>query len=177
MNAFRILNNQVHVITAGSTNGGQAYWNSASFGTDQEAYFTFTQVSPTATEQGVLLKYSGTTPSSSNAALIKVVYDPTTNTVVVSTKVAGQGFTPQLTIPAITLAAGDQMGARALADGTVLVFQNGTQIGSVVISSGGDPARAALLAGGGKIGAWFTGTVFTSPNDAFFDNFGGGTVP
>lgn len=73
-----------------------AWWVAGSaFGTDQEAYFTFTKLSgrPAASEQGLLLKYSGgANPNSNSARWIEVAYDnnnssdPEAGTICIRTK-------------------------------------------------------------------------------------------
>ena len=78
------------------------------------------------------------------------------------------GWRHLLTIPA-TLANGDQLGARALADGTVRVYKNCELIGVVDTR----PANSTFFVDkGGRIGVWYSG----APN-ARFDNFGGNAGP
>ncbi len=162
--------NQVQVRGNGNT-----YWTPGQpFGANQEAFLTFTKMSTSATEQALLLKFTGSSPSSNNATLIEVQYNGTNNTVQVRTKNSGQNLnsaTTRLNLTAITFAPNDQLGARAAADGTVTVYKNGAQIGSVVVPTTGSGAWAA---GGGRIGVRFNGT--TAANDARFDNFGGGSI-
>jgi len=55
--------------------GGAVYWNSRSFGPNQEAYFTFTNPSLVAKEQDLILKLTGGNPTSSTAQMIDVLYD------------------------------------------------------------------------------------------------------
>jgi hypothetical protein len=156
--------------------------NAGVFGADQEAFFTFTQVSTAATEQALLLKFSGSSPGSNNATLIEVQYNRTANTVLVRTKNAGQSLGSATTRGTITSAQvgaafgpGDQLGARVRSDGTVRVFRNGTQIGpAVTIPLTGAGSSAWAGSGGGRIGLRFNGA--TTASDARLDNFGGGNA-
>ena len=75
----------------------------------------------------------------------------------------------------VSMASGDQLGARALANGVVTVYKNGVMLGSVNVTAGPRPWPAALAAGGGQIGVYYNYIgLLTSPR---FDNFGGGTMP
>ncbi len=57
---------------------------------------------------------------------------------------------------------------RALADGTVVRYNNGLVIGSVTGNAAGG---TVINAKGGKIGLWALGA-----SKAYFDDFGGGTA-
>jgi len=167
---YRILSNQVQV-----RNSGNVWWNAPGsiFGAIQEAYFTFTKVVPTATEQAVFLKFTGSSPTANNAALIEVRYDATTSTVQIWTNAPNpQGWVLRAVFPS-TFAAGDQLGARVIG-GTVSAYKNGVLLGSTNVTSGPNPWSAAYAAGGGQIGVRFVAPSFAEPNDARFDDFGGG---
>ncbi|MHB8891129.1 MAG: hypothetical protein ACYC65_03700 [Candidatus Limnocylindrales bacterium] len=165
-NNFRIAGNAVQVRL-----GGDVYRNATAFGANQEAYLTFTQVGPAAaTKQGLILKRTGSGTTASSASLIEVVYARGAGRVVVRTKAAGGVLVDRAAFSAVFY-AGDQLGARALADGTIAVFRNGVGIGSVNVPA----ATWAGASGGGQVGVRFTGTSIA--NDARFDNFGGGTLP
>jgi len=69
---------------------------------------------------------------------------------------------------AATFANGDQLGARAKANGTVEIYKNGTLIATITLNSAD---QAFFNAKGGKIGLWSA----AAPN-AFLDDFGGGTI-
>jgi uncharacterized protein len=69
---------------------------------------------------------------------------------------------------AATFADGDVLGAWALADGTVEMYQNGTLIASVRLNA---EDGAFFNSKGGKIGLWTLAASGT-----FFDDFGGGTA-
>jgi hypothetical protein len=164
----------------GSAGGGPVY------GADQEAYFTFYKVSPTATEQGLFLKVTGNgnnpDPTSNGSAYIEVSYKATSpSSIQVRTKRNGSNTVVlQATFPA-TFGANDQLGARALADGTVIAYKNGTEVGRVNVVtnpavSAGSRWLAANAAAGGRLGIRFVGAQNSTTNDARFDDFGGGTV-
>jgi hypothetical protein len=137
-------------------------------GANQEAFFTFTDISTSATEQDLVLKYRSN-------SMIKVVYDRASSQVRVVT-VTTAGPVTQATF-AGTFVAGDTFGARALADGTVTAYKNGAQIGTTNVTTGPSPWPASLAAAEGRIGVLFLGTTATAAGDAHIDNFGGGTLP
>ncbi len=175
---------QTNVVQA-RANNGFIYWNGATFGPDQEAYYTFTDVSTTAAEQDLALKITGLAGTSigPGTAMIEALYDKTTSTtpdqIRIETLAPGQSWMVRATFAVANnfFANGDQFGARALADGTVNVYKNGALIGSTNITTGPTPWLAALAAGGGQIGVWFLGAGNSTAQDARFDNFGGGNVP
>lgn len=145
--------------------GGPLVWAPASFGASQEAFVTFAAVDTRSPSQGVLLKVQ--TGSVPNAGAISVVYDALAQRVRVSTlRTSVPVWQPYAGIAA-TFVNGDQLGARALANGTVEVYKNGTRVGTVTLSSSD---QAFFNAKGGRIGLW---TLAASA--AFFDDFGGGT--
>ena len=171
---YNVNGNQARVRTG--TTSAYDTWRSAAnavYGTNQEAYFTFTQVSPAATadEQGLLLKWSGgADPNAAAAQWIEVTKDNSpANTIRIATKSAGSAtITTQATIPAVGFAAGDRLGARALNDGTVQVYKNSTLVGSASL-----PATGTWF---GRIGVRFEGTGTTAAQEARFDSFGGGSL-
>jgi cytochrome c peroxidase len=171
--AYQIQGNQ-----ARSCFDGFALWHS--FGADQEVYFTFTNVSTTASEQDLLLKATGPTTGSTDAGnVIEVQYNAATHQVLVNTivssppaGVAAQGWVTRATFNGVTFANTDVFRARAHATGLVEVFKSGTVIGTANVTSGPNPWPAALAAGGGKVGVWFMGGAA----GAQFDGFGGGTI-
>ncbi|HYD39671.1 MAG TPA: SdrD B-like domain-containing protein [Anaeromyxobacter sp.] len=173
--AFQIFSSQVRT-TAGL--GGSVRWEPAVFGPNQEAYFTFRRSSPLSPEQAVFLKLTGTSPQAFSAAAIEVLFNDVSNRVVIRTKVPGALFwTTRASYPA-AFAPGDQLGARALSDGTVTAFRNGAVLGSVNVTSGPAPWPAVYAQGGGRIGITFQGLFLPFINtDARLDDFGGGTMP
>ncbi|MFN0282859.1 MAG: SdrD B-like domain-containing protein [Kineosporiaceae bacterium] len=157
--------------------GGNVYWAAGSpLGANQDAYLTFTKTvaSGGGRQGGVLLKV-GTSIIGTLNSYISATYDATTSSVVVATATtAAQTLAPvtRATFGGVTFANGDTLGARALADGTVNVYKNGTLIGSTNVS-------AFFTATTGRIGVRVSGsglTSFNAPNDVRLDNFGGGNV-
>ena len=104
------------------------YWNAALFGTDQEAYVSLTSIDPAAEEIGLVLKAQSS--SGSSAGLINVTYKPVGNfeSVQVWTYTGAQGWQQRGSAIPVTFVDGDQLGARATADGQVAVYRNGTML-------------------------------------------------
>lgn len=166
-------------VKAANNSISNAWWTDSAFGADQEAYFTFMKLSgnASANQQGLLLKYTnGSSPNSPEAQWIAVVVDnngsrdPEDATIKVYTKDSGSDPVLQLEIetPNLFFSNGDQIGARAYADGTILVYKNGSEIGSVNV-----PATGAWT---GQIGLRFEGTGTNNNQAARVDNFGGGNT-
>jgi PKD repeat protein len=137
-------------------------WNPTSFGADQEAFVTITQLAPGEPGHDLMLKIQG---NSWNNAHLEVRYDDITKQIKVATYTPAQGGWFDRGAVSATLVSGDQLGARAKADGTVLLYKNGTQVGQVSASSW------TYANAGGRIGLTLDGTT-----GAQFDNFGGGTT-
>ena len=144
---------------------GDAYieWGMATFGANQEAFATFSTLAPGSNEHNLMLKTQGSTWSGGH---IEVDYSPAAGSVRVSAFTPPSTWTTYGTIPGVTFASGDQFGARALGDGSVLVYRNGALVGSVSVA--GWPFAAL----GGRIGV----SVYNS-SASRFDDFGGGNVP
>jgi hypothetical protein len=158
---------------ATATGTGIAYRSAGSEpGANQEAYLRLTSASPSASEQALLLKLRS--PGNTKTSWIKVAIVPG-NAVVVSIKAPKQTAVVKATFVA-AFAAGDQLGARTTADGTVTVYRNGSAIATTNVTSGANAWSAALAGAGGRIGVSFVGAG-PAPNDATFDDFGGGTLP
>ena len=97
-----------------------------------------------------------------------MIYDAKAKKVRVSTiRLGARDWTLYLN-QAATFANGDVLGARAKADGTLEVYQNGTLIASVILSA---EDGAFFNSKGGKIGIW----TLAAPK-AYLDAFGGGTA-
>ena len=120
-------------------------------------------IAPSSNEHSLMLKTQGSSWSSGH---IEVNYRPAIHLVSVLTLNPPGSWVTHGTIPGVTLAPGDQFGARALADGTVQVYRNGTLLGAVSVA--GWPFAAM----GGRIGV----SVYNSPGSRF-DDFGGGSLP
>jgi hypothetical protein len=162
---YRTINNQLQ-IRSGS---GLIAWNT-SFGANQEAYFTFTDVSTLATQQALILKYSG------NSEII-VLYDRANSQVRIVTVDPSNGTVTQATFTGVSFTNGDQFGARTQQDGLVVAYKNGTIIGFQNVTTGSNPWPTALAQGGGMIGVQFAGTTNTGAGNARIDDFSGGTMP
>jgi hypothetical protein len=161
--AYSILSNQLDVVSTGwNTN---IAWNPSSFGANQEAYVTFTQLDAVSgNEHALILKSQSSTSTSSG--LLYVMYDHAAKTVQVWTYHPTQDWVQQGASIPVTFATGDQFGARAKADGTVEVYRNGTLLGTRSITAW------PFYSSGGYIGLWFVNASAASA-----DNFGGGTLP
>lgn len=154
VSALTVSSNQLSVNSPGES---YAYWHGTFQGADQEAYFTFVQVYPNSSQQGLLLKLR-------SSGLIKVVYNAATNVVQVVTYHSTQGWVQRGADIPVVFGNGDQFGARARADGTVEVYKNGTLLASRAVT-----AWPSYADGG------YIGIGFSSVTGATIDNFGGGT--
>jgi len=170
VDSFTILNQAVQVLLDGSV-----YWDVDTFGDDQAAFLTLSDMESTATEQGLILKFTGAnSPNSNRAQMIKVVYEEASGSVQIWTKEDREDWILQGAFGA-SFSNGDVLAARAQDDGTVSVFHNGALIGSLNLKAGTAPWSDALIAGGGQLGVWYSGVDFTATGiDAGFDDFGGG---
>jgi SdrD B-like domain/IPT/TIG domain len=180
-NVFTLNNNNVRVTGTGTMRWGGTAGGGPVYAANQEAYFTFVKVSPTATEQGLFLKVTGNgnnpNPTANGSAYIEVSYKGNNPTSVqVRTKANGTNTVVlQATFPA-TFAAGDTLGARALADGTVIAYKNGFEINRVNVTTTANPWPVANASAGGRLGIRFVGAQNNTTNDARFDDFGGGSI-
>ncbi len=156
---YRIENNAVTV-----EKGGLAWWRPTVFGPDQEAYLRLTNINPAGQHHTLVLKVNGN--QGQNGAIL-VSYDALNQQVVVEALVRGQGFLTVATFPAV-MQAGDTLGARARADGTVEVFVRCESIG---LADTRPVAGNRYVGTGGRIGVWFHNTA-----GAAFDDFGGGDL-
>lgn len=186
---YQINGNNVQV-----RNSGFVYWNPTVFGANQEAYLTFNKVVTSASEHDLLLKVRNFPTTCTNpgatASAIEILYDPDPNPalsrVLVETLTPGAfvnpGWNTRAIFTGVNFANGDVLGARAYSDGMVIVYKNGTPIGQINVTLPTGPIAgwpASLAANTGRIGVWFIGggPGLAVPNDARFDNFGGGTLP
>jgi hypothetical protein len=157
---------------------GSVYWKLESFGSDQEAYFTFTDVSQTATRQDLLLKIGGLAVGEligSEANLIDVGYNVTEKAILVRSLLPGDVWHTHEIFGGIDFAVGDTFGARATVGGLVEVYKNGLLIGRADLSAGDSPWP--YYSDGGLIGLWFEWPVSATPDGAGLTDFGGGTMP
>lgn len=177
---------------------GRIYWEpfgnlGGVFDSNQEAYFTFEELSTRAnSQQGLLLKFSGNGfggTGLNSGAWIEVAYSPSANDAPndgeINVWVKPRDVSPAvvyddavaLNIPGVTVAVGDTLGARTLSDGTTVVYLNGTEIGRVDVT---DPGLDHfwpddIAAHPGYIGTVFRG-MGSSAAIARFDDFGGGSI-
>ena len=126
-------------------------------------YITLAAVDAGAKEQDLLLKSQSS--SGWNSGVIEVLYDAASHTVQVWTYSSAQNWVQRGADLPVTFANGDQFGARAKANGMVEVYKNGELVGSR------DASGWTYAANGGYIGLWFI-----NAQNAFLDDFGGGTV-
>jgi hypothetical protein len=157
---YKIASNKLDVQA-----GGLLVWKSV-FGNSQEAFVTLSTLDTGSPSQGVLLKVQDS--SKAEAGAILVVYDARAKVVRVSAIRLGARQWALYLNQAATFANGDVLGARAKADGTVEVYQNGVQIASATLNA---EDGAFFNSRGGKVGIW---TVI-APR-AVLDDFGGGNA-
>ncbi|MGQ0604311.1 MAG: hypothetical protein ACT4QE_21725 [Anaerolineales bacterium] len=138
--------------------GGPVYWTRDIFGTDQQAFITLAKVDSDGLHQSLLLKVQGIWQQGT----IAVFYNAIEGKVGIETFVPGDDWKTLATFDAV-LQDGDQLGGRALADGTVRAYVNGWFIGEA-------NAGSFFVDKGGRIGLWFIEAA-----DALLDDFSGGT--
>ena len=165
--AFSTSGGVGHIRTGGNTRNGLRVGD---FGTDQDARFLLSQRSASATQQGLLLKASGGTPNATTAQWIEVAVVNATGTINVLTKAANAAPVLQATptMGSFTTAGSQQLGARALSDGTIIVYKGTAELGRVTV-----PATGSWM---GRIGVRFAGTGTSNAAEARIDDFGGGNV-
>ena len=156
---YKIVNQQVDVGA-----GGAVFWKPNIFGADQEAFVTLTKIDPASTCHTLMLKVQNR--NNLGQGVILVSYNAVSGTVEVEawdTQARTWRLVGSFT-PPVSVTDGDSLGARALADGTVQAFINGTLVGTA-------DAGSFYAGKGGQIGLWFL-----NAHDAVFDDFGGGTI-
>lgn len=155
-NNYRITNQQVEV-----RNGGAIYWGT-NFGAAQEASATLTKLNASSRHHTLILKAQNYDWSK---GAILVSYDAVSKRVVVESRPPNaSAWTMHSSWPA-TVQAGDVLTGQARADGSVRVLVNGILVGQTNVNS-------YFVNRGGAIGVWFH-----NANGAYFDDFGGGTLP
>ena len=171
--SFHIVSNVAEVTAAGT-----ALWSPASFGANQEAYFTFSRAAVNANEQALLLKFTDTTVgtlsiTNLNSAWIMVTYNQSASTLQVRTKSAGNAtVTVNTTLTAVSFANGDSLGARVLDNGNLMIYKRtGTGAWNLIGTA------VTTFTGNGRVGLYFGTQTGGTNNRARFDNFGGGTLP
>lgn len=166
--SYRIRSDQVRV-----RNGGTIFWQSATFGVDQEAFVTLTNVDRNGRRQGLVLKAQGPGPDAepdfTNGA-IHAIYDAKMDVVTLRTYIPrGRDWT---SYPPVTLKFedGDQLGARVYATGQVRIYKNYLPVWTITLNT---VDQSFFNHRGGRIGLKFD----ESADKAVLDNFGGGTTP
>jgi hypothetical protein len=154
--------------------GGRIYWNTPSFGINQEAYLKLVKIDVDSISQGLVLKAQSSPPAVTprpTDGQIEVLYNATAGNIRVQTIRPG-GAIPTVMYPALAqrMSDGDQLGAQLGSNGVVKIYRNGTLVGSVTLNTAD---RAYFNPKGGRIGIRFNGTA----SDAVFDDFGGGNAP
>ncbi len=137
-----------------------AVLSSPILGGDQEAWIDLAQVTPSAPEHNLMLKVQGLTWDTGH---IEVRYDGQAGNVKVSTYSPTQGWVLRGGPFNTTLQNGDVFGARALANGLVVVFRNGVAIGSCSVSGW------TFSGQGGRVGL-----TLTSASATRIESYGGG---
>jgi hypothetical protein len=143
------------------TGNGSIFWNTSSFGVEQEAYVTVATADAGAGAISLILKSQSST--SAGSGVLRVLYNPAGGLVQVSTYSTSQGWVQRGGNLALTLSSGDQLGARVRADGMVEVFKNGNPVGVR------DASAWTHAGAGGYVGLWLS-----SATNVFLDDFGGG---
>jgi hypothetical protein len=122
----------------------------------------FDSLTASSPEHDLLLKVQGTTWT---AGAIQVVYSAAQAQVVVNTYAPGTGWSRSAGPWKATLMPGDQLGARATADGMLRVFRNGQKVGEVSLASWPFASK------GGRVGM-----LLNRANTSRMTSFGGGGV-
>lgn len=160
--AFGISSNQLIVNTGGSDS--YIFWGNAQFGADQEAYVTISQMNAGSEELSLLLKSQAN--DSYGYGTIEIFYMANPDILQVWTYDISGGWVKHGLDISVTLAEGDQLGTRALADGTLEVYKNSTLLATRNIGSW------TYYDQGGYVGVWFANAYGQK-----LDDFGGGNVP
>ena len=149
--------------------GGGIGWAGGAFGPTQEAFVTLASLGSGTSAggaQGLVLK--GQDPRDHTLGALTVTYDPKAGAVRVNALRTRPTAVTAYPVLAARFAAGDQLGARATAAGTVEVYRNSTRVGTVTLNA---TDRAYFAARGG-----YAGLLYVGASGAQFDDFGGGTV-
>jgi uncharacterized repeat protein (TIGR01451 family) len=187
---YRIRSNQVAV-----RRGRAIYWQPEAYGPDQEACVTLTRINPRSRQHALLLKVQELNNWRKGAILVS--YNARSGNVDVKARDVAhhRWILVGSFAPPTPVVDGDQLRAKAFADGTVQVFINNTSIGSA-------DAGSFYANKGGQIGLWFRGRQAEDDEDddhdrsirsnarddddgdddspggrpALLDDFGGGTI-
>lgn len=152
--SYSIVNQQAQVVAS-----GDLQWTASAFSANQEVFVTLTSINPASTEINLRLK------TQLNYAMIEVLYQPAASAAAVWTYAPEQGWVQRGAAIPISLTAGDQFGARALADGTVAVYHNGGLLAARDVR-----AWPYNLLGG------YLGVSMLNASGTRLEDFGGGDV-
>ena len=122
---YKIASQKVNVL-----NSGALYWKAGDpFGINQEAFVTLTTVATGGTEQDLLLKVQGGSNPDWTKGVIEVLYTAKANNgagaIHVETFRPSKGSWTVYASTPVTYRNGDQLGARALANGEIWIYKNG----------------------------------------------------
>ncbi len=150
---YRIVGKQVDV-----GNGGPIYWQPQTFGADQSACVTLTRLDGYSRHHTLMLKVLSANDYLKGVVLVS--YDAQASAITVETWSPSKWkWILKGTFPT-TMVNGDQLGARAMVDGTVLVFKNN-------VFAGKSAPDSFYANKGGQIGLWYL-----QASSAWLDNFG-----
>lgn len=153
----RIVSNRVNV-----NNGEDIYW-STTFGASQEVFVKLVTIDPAASEVDLILKAQGTYYTS---GLLLICYNPAGQQIQVFSYSSSQSWRQYGGDISVALVNGDQLGARATANGQVQVYRNGQLLATR------DTSSWTFTTSGGRSGVWFVNNT-----TSVIDDFGGGSVP
>lgn len=140
-------------------NGGTLYWQPATFGADQTACVRLARLDPDGPHHTLMLKVQGR--NDWTRGVILVSYDAGARRITVDARDVANGRWLRLATFAYVIQDGQELGARALADGSVRIVVDNQLVGA--------SAPSSFYAGkGGQIGLWAL-DVF----EALLDDFGG----
>jgi hypothetical protein len=155
---YRIVSNRLDV---GAT--ADIYWAPVRYGAAQEVYVTLAAIDPSGSELGLILKAQSS--SGLGKGMLDVLYAPQSRTVQLWTYTPATDWRQVGGSVPVTLLNGDRFGARALADGRVEAYRNGTLIATW------NAANWPFNGSGGFLGIF----ALDAPN-AVLDDFGGGSL-
>ncbi len=152
---MQIVSNQA-TTNCVCSGGVSPIWN-ASFGSDQEAYFTFS-TQPNATEYYINMKCQGASTGTSH---IEVKYNGAIH--IATLDATGPGWTDLLPAITVTYNAGDQLGVRTYGP-NINIYKNGALVGTRTFTGW------QFASNGGYVGF----TMNQAAASSNVDNFGGG---
>lgn len=159
---FSISDNQLKANTGGSDT--YIFWGNTTFGANQEVYVTISDLNTDYWQLSLMLKSQSNT--SYGNGLIEVFYQANSDTLQVWTyDLPTNNWEKHGADVSVVLSAGDQYGARALADGTLEIYKNGSLVATRDVHSW--PGSS----GEGYIGLWYADASAQK-----LDDFGGGNV-